>query len=107
MLPSLFAPAVAQIEAKWPSLSPEQREKLAANLPDFTERAAVLDWNARLSLQSPRFLEPCQAVYQALMAWDSLSTQERVVVMMAGIEPISKTAYALGLVAGIPARAVT
>ena len=100
-LHTLFAPALAQIEAKWPTLVDATRAKLTANLPDFAERTAILDWNARLSMQDKRLLEPCQALYGALMQWDGLSPQERVAVFMAGVEPISKLAAAMGLIPGI------
>lgn len=100
MLPDLFAPALAQIEAKWPTLSPEVQAKLTAALPDLRERHAVLDWNARLSATDRRFLEPCQAVYSALMAWDGLSVVEKLTVTQAGIGPISQMAAKLGLIPG-------
>lgn len=105
-LPAIFSPALSQIEAKWPSLSPEQVAKLTANLPDLQERLQFFEWNARLSTMDRRFLEPCQAVYAALQAWEGLSLQERVTVTMAGIEPVTKAAAALGLIGGIPAGTV-
>lgn len=102
-LHALFSPALAQIETKWPTLREPTRRKLEADLPDFRERHAVLDWNARLSMQSPRFLEPCQAVYAALMAWDTLTVTEKLTVTQAGIGPISQAAAALGLIPGVVA----
>ncbi len=101
----LFAPQLAQIEAKWPTLPAETQANLTAALPDLRERLAVLDWNARLSAHSPRFLEPCQALYAALMAWDGLSVMEKLAVTQAGIGPISQMAAKLGLVPGAKAVA--
>jgi hypothetical protein len=101
-LPALFSPALAQIESRWASLSQAQRDTLVRSLPSLAERHACLDWNARLSAHSPAFLEACQAVYAALVAWESLSDIERITVTMAGIEPTMKAAAALGLVAGVP-----
>ena len=104
MLPTLFAPALAQITERWTKLSAHQIEKMVKALPDATERATVLDWNARLSMQDRRFLEPCQAVYEALRTWDSLTDMEKVTVSMAGIGPISEAAARLGLIPGAVVR---
>lgn len=104
MLPALFAPALAQITERWVTLSPAKIQTLVKALPDATERATVLDWNARLSMQDRRFLEPCQAVYEALKTWDNLTDMEKVTVSMAGIGPISEAAARLGLIPGAVVR---
>lgn len=107
MLHDLFAPALAQIQAKWATLPEPTKAKLIACLPDLTERHTFLDWNARLSASDPKFLVPCQATYAAVMAWDSLSVIERLTVAQAGMGPISAAAANRGLVGGVPARAVS
>ncbi len=103
ILHSLFLPALTQIQTKWPTLSTETKAKMVANLPDLAERHAFLDWNARLSAQDPRLLEPCQAAYAAVMAWDGLSEVEKIVVVMAAMDPLTKLAAGFGLIAGVPA----
>lgn len=100
-LHSLFAPALAQIEAKWANLPAEKIAALTANLPSLEERTHFLDWNARLSMQDKRLLEPCQATYAAVMAWNTLSDLEKVAVFVAGIDPLSRLAADLGLIGGV------
>lgn len=100
MLPSLFAPALKQVEARWITLPEATKTKLTEALPSLEERLHVLDWNARLSAHDRRFLEPCQAVYVALMSWDSLSVPEKLTVSQAGIGPITQVAAKLGLIPG-------
>lgn len=107
VLHDLFAPALAQITAKWATLPQATKDALAISLPDLTERHTFLDWNARLSATEPKFLVPCQATYAAVMAWDSLSVIERLTVAQAGMGPISAAAANRGLVGGVPARAVS
>ena len=102
-LPTLYGPALAQISAKWPTLSEATRSNLINNLPSLEERLAALEWNARLAAMAPQYNAACQAVYDGLMAWDSLSDLERVVVFMAGMGPVSQKAASLGLIGGIPA----
>ena len=96
----LFAPAVRNVEAKWPLLTPEVQARLVGALPDVGERLACLEWNARLSTMDAKLVEPCQAIFAVLQDWQSLSVVEQVAVFTAGIGPMAELAKRMGLVGG-------